>query len=293
MEQLLQVVFTGLSQGGIYALIGLGFSLVMMATRILNLAHGSYVLFGGFAFLTLAAAWGWHPALAVVAVVLLMVALGIATERILNIRARPWRQTSLDTAVLTTLALLVVFEGAAFLVWGPDPQRAPALHRGVFSVLGAVVVWQSVWMLVAALAISAGLHLFLRLTWMGRAMRACAQNPTTAYLLGINARFVGSLAFALSAALGAFAGLLVSPVTWIDYQMGGFFMLKGVLAYLTGGEEEVAGPLVGGMLLGLVENSLLLLPGMTGGLLKQVVPMAVLIAILVVRPQGILAARRA
>ena len=124
-------------------------------------------------------------------------------------------------------------------------------------------------------------------------MRACAESPTTAYLLGINVRFVGSLAFGLSASLGALAGLLVSPVTWIDYQMGGFFMLKGVLAYLTGGEEEVAGPLVGGMLLGLVENLLLLLPGMTGGLLKQVVPMAVLITILVVRPQGILAARHA
>jgi branched-chain amino acid transport system permease protein len=293
MEQLVQVVFTGLSQGGIYALIGLGFSLVMMSTRILNLAHGSFVLFGGFVFLSLTAAWGWAPLVAMLAVLVLMVAVGVATERILNVRARPWRPISLDTAVLTTLALLVVFEGVAFLLWGPDPQRAPALHPGVFSLLGAVVVWQSVWMLVAALAISAGLHLFLRRTWMGRAMRACAESPTTAYLLGINARFVGSLAFALSAALGAFAGLLVSPVTWIDYQMGGFFMLKGVLAYLTGGEEEVAGPLVGGMLLGLVENVLLLLPGMTGGLLKQVVPMAVLIAILVVRPQGILAARRA
>jgi branched-subunit amino acid ABC-type transport system permease component len=84
----------------------------------------------------------------------------------------------------------------------------------------------------------------------------------------------------------------VSPVTWIDYQMGGFFMLKGVLAYLIGGEEEVAGPLLGGLLLGLLENVLLLFPGMTGGLLKQVVPMVVLIAILVFRPQGILAARR-
>ena len=292
MEQLLQVVFTGLSQGGIYALIGLGFSLVMMATRILNLAHGSFVLFGGFVFLSLSTAWGWHPLAAVLGVILLMVALGIATERILNVRARPWRQTSLDTAVLTTLALMVVFEGVAFLVWGPDPQRAPALHSGVFTLLGAVMVWQSVWMLVVALAVSAGLHFFLRHTWMGRAMRACAQSPTTAYLLGINARFVGSVAFAVSAALGATAGLLVSPVTWIDYQMGGFFMLKGVLAYLTGGEEEVAGPLVGGMLLGLVENLLLLLPGMTGGLLKQVVPMAVLITILVFRPQGILAVRR-
>jgi branched-chain amino acid transport system permease protein len=292
VEQLLQVVFTGLSQGGIYALIGLGFSLVMMSTRILNLAHGSYVLLGGFVFLSLSTSWEWPPLLAVLVAVAAIGALGFLTERVLNIRARPWRQPSLDTAVLTTLALLVVFEGTAFLVWGPDPHRAPALHPGVFSLFGAVVVWQSVWMLVSALFISAGLHLFFRRTWTGRAMRACAENPTTTCLLGINTRLIGSLAFTISAVLGAIAGLLVSPVTWIDYQMGGFFMLKGVLAYLTGGEEEVAGPLVGGMLLGLVENLLLLFPGMTGGLLKQVVPMAVLIAILVFRPQGILAARR-
>jgi branched-chain amino acid transport system permease protein len=292
VEHLLQVLFTGLSQGGIYALIGLGFSLVMMATRILNLAHGSYVMLGGFIFLSLSTAWGWHPLAAVPVVIGLVVGLGVATERLLNLRARPWRQPALDSAVLTTLALLVVFEGAAFLVWGPDPQRSPALHPGVFRVAGAVVVWQAVWMLTAALAIATGLHLFLRRTWTGRAMRACAESPTTAYLLGIDARFVGALAFALSAGVGALAGLLVSPVTWIDYQMGGFFMLKGVLAYLTGGEEEVAGPLAGGLLLGLVENLLLLFPGMMGGLLKQVVPMAILIAVLRFRPQGLLAARR-
>jgi len=292
VEQFLQVVFTGLSQGGIYALIALGFSLVMMATRILNLAHGSFVLFGGFVFLTLSGSWGWHPAAAVLAVLAAIGALGFLTERILNFRARPWKQISLDTAVLTTLALLVLFEGIAFLLWGPDPRRAPAIHPGVFTLFGAVVIWQSVWMLAAALLIGAGLHLFFRHTWTGRAMRACAESPATAYLLGINARRVGALAFTISAALGALAGLLASPVTWIDYQMGGFFMLKGVLAYLIGGEEEVAGPLVGGLLLGLLENLLLLFPGMTGGLLKQVVPMAVLIAILVFRPQGILAARK-
>ncbi len=292
MEQFLQVVFTGLSQGGIYALIALGFSLVMMATRILNLAHGSCVLFGGFLFLTFAETWGWHAALAAPAVLVAIALLGFATERLLNFRVRPWQPVSLDTAVLTTLALLVLFEGVAFLAWGPDPRRAPAIHPGVFTLFGAVVMWQAVWMLAAALAIALGLHFFFRYSWSGRAMRACAENPATACLLGINARRIGAAAFMLSAAVGALAGLLVSPVTWIDYQMGGFFMLKGVLAYLIGGEEEVAGPLAGGLLLGLLENLLLLFPGMTGGLLKQVVPMAALIAILVFRPQGIFAARR-
>jgi len=164
VDQLLQVLFTGLSQGGIYALIALGFSLVMMSTRILNLAHGSFVLFGGFAFLTFDGTLGWHPAFAVPAVLIAIALLGLATERLLNFRARPWKPVSLDTAVLTTLALLVLFEGAAFLAWGPDPRRAPAIHAGVFTLFGAVVVWQAVWMLAAALAIALGLHFFFRRT---------------------------------------------------------------------------------------------------------------------------------
>jgi branched-subunit amino acid ABC-type transport system permease component len=85
----------------------------------------------------------------------------------------------------------------------------------------------------------------------------------------------------------------VSPITWLDYQLGGFFMLNGILAYLIGGEEDVAGPLVGGLLLGVVQNIFLLIPGTAGGLLKQVVPMLILIFMLVFRPQGLLPPRRA
>jgi len=293
MDQVLQVVFTGLSQGGIYALIGIGFSLVNMATRVLNLAQGSYALWGGFLFLTLATSYGIPPVAAIFVVLALVAVLGVATERIVTLRVRPWRPISHDMAILTTLALVIVFEGAAFLIWGPDPQRGPALQRGVFSLFGAIVVWQSLWMFVAAILISIGLQLLLHRTWLGRAMRACAQNPLTAALLGVDTRRVGSAAFGLSAMVGAIAGILVSPITWLDYQLGGDFMLKGVLAYLLGGEEAVAGPLVGGILLGLVENVFLLLPGTTGGLLKQVVPMGVLIAVLVLRPQGLLSGRRA
>lgn len=293
MEQFVQVMVTGLSQGSIYALIGLGFSLVSMSTRILNLAQGSFAMLGGFMFLSLARSWGLPPVVAVVVVLAIMAALGAVTEQVVCMRARPWRPISVDVAVLATLALMVVFEGAAFLIWGSDPQRGPPLQPGVFRLWGAVVVYQSVWMFVATIVIAVALHQFLRRTWIGRAMRACAQNSLTATLLGIDVRRVGAVAFAISAALGAVAGILVSPVTWLDYQIGGYFMLQGVLAYLTGGEEEVAGPVVGGLLLGLLESLLLLVPGNAGGLLKQVVPMLILMAILVWRPQGLLATRRA
>ncbi len=284
---------TGLSQGSIYALVGLGFSVTFMASRILNLAQGSYAVLGGFIFLTMAGGNRLPMPLAFAITLLASAALGVATERVVNLRTKPWKPVSLDTAVLSSLALLVLFEGAMFLVWGADPQRGPSIQAGVFRLFGAVMTWQSVWMMVAAAAISVGLHAFLKLTWMGRAMRACAQNPMMSYLLGINVRRIGAVAFALGAMIGATAGILVSPITWLDYQLGGFFMLNGILAYLIGGEEEVAGPLLGGLLLGLIQNLFLLVPGVTGGLLKQVVPMLLLILMLVVRPQGLLASRRA
>jgi branched-chain amino acid transport system permease protein len=291
MDLVLQVVVTGLSQGAIYALIGLGFSLVTMSTRVLNLAQGSYGLWGGFLFITAVGALGLPPWAALILAAALTALLGALTEFMVNLRSRPWRPTNLDAAILTTLALMVVFEGAAFLLWGPDPQRGPALQRGTFRVFGAVVVWQSLWMFAAMIVFSVGLSLFLRRTWMGQAMRACAQNTLAAHLLGINVRRVAVVTFGIASVLGAIAGILVSPVTWLDYQIGGYFMLQGVLAFLIGGEEEIAGPLVGGIVLGLVENALLLLPG--GGLLKQVVPMALLIAMLLWRPQGLLARRTA
>jgi branched-subunit amino acid ABC-type transport system permease component len=291
MDQVLQVVLTGLSQGAIYALFGLGFSLVSMSTRVLNLAQGSYGLWGGFVFISCVSAFGMPPLLALALAVVATALLGVLTEYLVNLRSRPWRPINLDVAVLTTLALMIVFEGAAFLIWGADPQRGPSVQRGTFMLFGAVMVWQSVWMFAAMIVFAIGLHLFLHYTWMGQAMRACAQNPLAAHLLGINVRRVAMVTFGIAAMLGAVAGILVSPVTWLDYQIGGYFMLQGVLAFLLGGEEEIAGPVVGGIVLGLVENMLLLLPG--GGVLKQVVPMLLLLAILLWRPQGLLAKRAA
>jgi len=293
MDSVVQVLISGLSQGSIYALIGLGFSVAFMASRILNLAQGSYAVLGGFVFLTMVSSYRLPMPVAFVIALLVAAGLGIATERIVNLRTRPWKPVSLDMAILSTLALLVLFEGAAFLLWGSDPKRGPSIQNGVVSIFGALVSWQSIWTMASAAVIAIGLHVFLKKTWVGRAMRSCAQNAMMSHLLGINVRRIGAFAFALGATIGATAGILVSPITWLDYQLGGFFMLNGILAYLIGGEEDVAGPIVGGLLLGLVQNIFLLIPGATGGLLKQVVPMLILILMLVFRPQGLLQQRRA
>ena len=211
MAEVTQVIVAGLSQGAIYALLGLGFSIVFLATRILNLAQGSFALWGGFIFLSMVAGAKIPLVISFVIVLVLSAALGLLTQLVVNLRSKPWRPISLDMAVLSTLALLVFFEGAAFMIWGPDPQRGPALENGVFSLFGAIVPWQLAWMIVGAVVIAIGLQIFLRATWSGRAMRACAQNPMMSSLLGINVRRIGALAFALGAMIGATAGILGQP----------------------------------------------------------------------------------
>lgn len=292
METVSQILFSGLAQGAIYALLGLGFSIAGMATRLLNLAQGAYSLIGGFLFLTLVSSYGLPLVLALAVVLLLCLVMGVLTEKIVNARATPWLPVPHDIAILATLALLVAAEGAVFLIWGSDAHRGAPMQPGVFRLFGAIVPWQLVWIVGITLAIAILLHGFLKLTWTGRAMRACAQNPLMSYLLGIDVRKVGALAFAISAMIGATAGVLASPMTWVDYQMGGYFMLYGILAYLIGGEEEIFGPLAGGLLLGFLENIFLLIPGALGGLLKQVVPMLALILMLVLKPEGLLGSRR-
>lgn len=293
MEQVAQVLASSLSQGGVYALLGLGFSMAAMATRILNLSQGAYALLGGFLFLAALDRFKLHPALAIPLVLVAAGLLGVLTEKVVNMRSRPWKAVPHDMAVLATLALLVAAEGLVLLVWGSDPVRGRPLQQGVFELFGAVIGWQFVWMFGTTVAIAIALHYFLARTWTGKAMRACAQNTLMAHLLGIDVRRLSAISFALGGAIGAVAGILASPITWLDYQLGGFFMLYGLLAYLIGGEDEVLGPLAGGMLLAFVQNIVLLLPGMTGGLLKQVLPMLALLLMLVFRPTGLLARRRA
>jgi branched-chain amino acid transport system permease protein len=288
MGEIAQVIVAGLSQGSIYALLGLGFSVVSMSTRVLNIAQGAYSLIGGFLFITLAVRLKIPVAAALALCLLAAVAMGVITERIINLSARPWKPVSPETAILATLAILVSVEGAAFLIWGSDPIVGKPVQPGSFHLLGAIVPWQYVWNVAALIAITAGLHLFLNRTWTGRAMRANAENSLMSYLLGVNVRRLAAISFGIAAAIGAVAGILTSPITWIDYQMGGTFMLFGLLAFLIGGEKSIAGPLVGGLLLGMTENVLLLVPGIAGGLLKQVVPMLALLIMLIFRPEGLL-----
>ena len=283
-----QVIVAGLSQGSIYALLGLGFGVVSMSTRILNIAQGAYSLIGGFLFITLAQKFKLPVAEAFVLCLVAAGLMGAATERIVNLSSEPWKPVSADTAVLATLALLVIAEGAAFLIWGADPLLGKPVQPGFFRLWGAVVPWQYVWNIGALIVITTLLHLFLRLTWTGRAMRASAENALMSYLLGVNVRRLATISFVIASAIGAVAGILASPITWIDYQTGGVFMLFGLLAFLIGGEKSIAGPMVGGLLLGISENLFLLIPGLAGGLLKQVVPMLALLVMLIFRPEGLL-----
>jgi len=213
--------------------------------------------------------------------------MGVVTERIINLSARPWKPVSPETAILATLAILVSVEGAAFLIWGPDPIAGKPVQPGSFRLLGAIVPWQYVWNIVALIAITAGLHLFLNRTWTGRAMRANAENSLMSYLLGVNVRRLAAISFGIAAAIGAVAGILTSPITWIDYRWRHIHAVRssgvsdrrrekhcrtacGRSSARHGGERAAAHS------------------RRRRGLLKQVVPMLALLIMLIFRPEGLL-----
>lgn len=280
---------SGLSQGSIYALLGLGFSLVYLSSGVLNVMQGGYALIAAYLHIVLTPLIGMPAAFA--AAVAFAGLMGLLTERIVNLPAKPWKPVPHITAVLVTLALLVAVEGLALLVWGADPKMGHPIQRGFVRFAGAIIPKQSFWNLGVAVFATIALSMFLNRTWMGRVMRANHDNGLMCHLIGANVRTVSAVAFTLAAVLGAMAGILSSPVVWVEPAVGGTFMLYGILAFLIGGVDRIWGPLLGGLLLGVGENLFLLIPGLTGGLLKQVMPMFVLLLMLVVMPQGLLGGR--
>ena len=181
MQALSQVVASGLSQGSIYALLGLGFSLVYLATGVLNIMQGGYAVIAAYLVIVLAASIGTPAAFAVA--IMFACIMGILTERIVNFSAKPWNPVPHITAVLVTLALLVAVEGAALLIWGADPRMGVAIQGGFVRLAGAIVPKQSFWNLGVALLATVALSLFLNRTWMGRLMRANHQNPLMCNLI--------------------------------------------------------------------------------------------------------------
>ena len=282
MSELLQFLIAGLKNGCIYALVALGFTVVFAATRAINFAQGEFFMLGGMlgvAFWQL----GLPLPLAAVAAVAVTAAVGAAFELL---AVRPIKDGDPLRIIIVTIGGAVLIRQLTLHFLGPDERPlAPFTPGASYKILGAAIERQTVWIWVVTAVAVALLALLYRRTAFGRAMRATAIRRDAARLVGVNVSFMVMASFALAAALGAVAGITVTPLTQTAFSVGAGMGVKGFAAAVLGGLGDPVGAVCGGLLLGLLEA---LVAGYIDPVYKDAVAMVVLLLVLFVRPQGIL-----
>jgi len=281
-SQLLQFLFTGLTLGSIYALVALGFTMIYNATGIINLAQGEFVMLGGLimVFCTLVLkipmAVGFLLTLAAVTLT------GAIFQRF---AIRPLRNASLITLIIVTLAGSILFRGVAMFLWGKDPYMLPAFgSQTPIQLWGATLQPQILWVLGITVAVVTGFTYFFKKTLIGKAMTACAFNPLAARLVGINVSRMVLISFGVSAALGAIAGAIITPITLMEYDRGPLLALKGFSAAVLGGLGSAPGSIAAGFLIGILES---LGAGLVSSGYKDAIALLVLLLVLWIKPSGL------
>jgi branched-chain amino acid transport system permease protein len=281
MSELLQFLLSGVTVGAVYALVALGFTIIYNASDVVNFAQGEFVMLGGMTTVFVHAAGAPLP-LAVLAAIVLTAALGVAMNKL---AIEPARGAPVVSLVIITIGASIFIRGAAQLIFDKQIHSFPAFSGDdPIRIMGATILPQSLWVIGGAVAVFIGLWLFFTRTLLGRAVLATSNNRLAAQLVGINTTFVMTLSFALSAGIGALAGVLVTPITLTSYDVGLGLALKGFAAAMLGGMGNPKGALVGGLALGLLEG---LTAGYISSQYKDAAAFIVILAVLFFLPQGL------
>ncbi|KPL28955.1 MAG: ABC transporter permease [Acidithiobacillales bacterium SM1_46] len=303
MDIFLQQLINGLVLGSIYALIALGYTMVYGILELINFAHGEVTMMGAMICIAVMGALlsaGGLPAIVVLALGLaaaisICMVLGYSIERVAY---RPLRGAPRLAPLITAIGMSIVLQNTAMLIWGKQYLTFPKLFEPQrYEWAGAHVTSLQILIVVLAITLMGALLLLVHRTRLGRAMRATAQSPELAGLMGINPNTVISFTFIIGAALGAVAGVMVSAYYGLaHYYMGFLLGLKAFTAAVLGGIGNVAGAMLGGMLLGIIESlGAGYIGPLTGGFLgshyQDVFAFFVLIVMLVFRPSGLLGER--
>ena len=282
-DLILQYFLSGITKGSIYAVVAIGFNLIYSATGILNFAQGEFVMLGGMVAVSLA--FFLPLPVAVAAAVVFVALLGGLLELVFF---RRLRRHSILHLVIITIGLSIIIQEAALHVWDEKVRSLPYFTGNEISsmhLFGAAVSPQVLWVLGTVAVIVVFLHVFLKYTMRGRAMRACSSNPDAALLAGINIANMRTLSFVLSAGLGAMAGCVISPITLTHYEMGSGLAIKGFSAAILGGLGNPMAAVLGALLVGVLEAfSVSVLPAAY----TDVTAFAILLLVLFVRPHGLL-----
>ncbi|GGH12705.1 branched-chain amino acid ABC transporter permease [Alsobacter metallidurans] len=286
ITQLLQSLITGVGVGLIYGLVGIGFCVIYNASGIVNFAQGVFVMLGGMICHALLTRLGLPLVLAAVLAVPIVAGIGMLIETLV---VRPmWnRGATMFAIILATLATQIMIERITILTLGDQPRSFPEFTPGGPLKLGDIAVgYQLFWILGCGALMVGLLWLFFTRTRTGRALRACSQNREAAALLGIPVGRMLLVSFALSAALGAVAGILVTPTQVTAFNIGTPFGVNGFIAAIIGGFGSAAGALAGGVLLGVLQAAAIVL---FGAGFKNVAALSTLLVVLLLFPSGIFA----
>jgi branched-chain amino acid transport system permease protein len=289
LSYLAQVLISGVSVGCIYGLIGIGFCVIYNASGIVNFAQGAFVMLGGMVTHVLLQQYGVPLIVSAAIAIAFGALLGVVIERLV---VRPlWdRNATMFVMILATLAAQIVIERATLIIVGDQPKALPVFtDLPPLRLAGIAISYQFLWIVGASLLIVAGLGAFFRTTRTGKAMRACAINREAAALQGIPVSRMLALSFALSAGLGAVAGVLITPTQYTAFNVGVPFAISGFIAAIVGGFGRPFGAFAGGIMLGLAQSLAIVA---FGAGLKNVAALTVLLLFLFVRPSGLFGAAK-
>ena len=284
-DQFLQYIFSGITSGSVYALTAIGFTLVFSATQIINFAQGQMVMLGGMLGVSLynAGLPLWACFLGAVAIVALI---SVGME---EVAIRPLMRKGVLAQIIATVGASFVLETAAMLIWGRDAQTLPPFSGDEpISIGRATIVPQTLWVVGLTVVVVVGLTIFYRKSLFGTAIRACAVNPSAARLQGISYRKVVIFTFALTGAIAAAAGVMVTPISFMSYSSGTLLGLKGFAAATLGGLGNPLGAVVGGFALGIIEA---LAVGVVSAGYKDAIAFVILLLVLFIRPAGLMGAK--
>ena len=278
-----QQVVSGLAAGCLYALAALGLVLIYRTMDIVNFAHGEMAMVSTFMAHTFLVRLGFSYIPAALCALIFAFIFGMAVERIF---LRPIQGGPLISLMIMTLGLFMVLNGAAGWVWGFDPVSFPRAVQGrPIWIADLIITRDSILVLAVTIAMALALYLVLRFTMAGIAIRATSQNSRAARLMGVPVPKVYALTWGISAVLGAVAGILIAPTTFLSPSMMAEVQIKAFTAAVLGGFSSLPGAVVGGLLLGVLEN---LVAGYISTELKSTFAFALIVVVLFIRPSGLL-----
>jgi branched-chain amino acid transport system permease protein len=287
LTAIVQALSAALSVGSMYALVAIGVALIYKSTSIINFAQGEFVMLGGMIMVSLYGVRHWPLYLSIPVTVAATMVVGML---LMKVSYRPGKSTSLISVLIITIGASLAISGGASHVWDTDIHRFPPFSGDVpINIWGAAIAPQSLWVIGATILVILLVVAYFYFTIHGKAMRACALDRTAARLMGIRVNVMVMLSFGMSAALGATAGIVLTPITMTSCDGGMLLAIKGFSAAMLGGMGSIVGAVLGALVFSFLES---FAATFIASSVKDLVTFIVIINVLLFLPHGLVGPRK-